>query len=334
MTNSQLDSQGESHPLVVVVKDGIVLAHENVTHDPKRLGRDINTNHSEQADEARVDDVVSTFKSVVLATHGHGNVGQAGDLVARDSVLLLVEEEGLGTNSLSEGLNIGNGAGEKGGSGVNDGTVGSGGVLAGHGEAFELNSPVGLVAERDIADFASVLGGVHTANQQFTHLTIGLSEGEREQVVGELVLADEGVHNGLSMINRDGGPCETEDSVKFANAIGQSETRDISDLSKGLGINGEVAHGNSVGGEKSRDWSTSVLDVEDGAVLHVAGALGVVVLGVAAAVFALGGWHPKVGATSIKDHVEGLGRGSDGNGSVVLGILCKEGKKKSVTVRR
>jgi hypothetical protein len=111
------------------------------------------------------------------------------------------------------------------------------------------------------------------------------------------------------------------DTIELADGVGEAKTRGISDLSeKSLGSS-EATDVHRVLGDEPRDGARAILNSKIRVVSHVGGGLRVVVTRVETAGRAVSGRKPQVGRTSVVDNLEGLGRGTDGDGAVVLGIL-------------
>ena len=66
----------QTHSLVLVIEDRVVLSHEHVTQDIKRSCRsgDIETHESEETEVAIRNDVVLERQGVVLVVDGEGDI--------------------------------------------------------------------------------------------------------------------------------------------------------------------------------------------------------------------------------------------------------------------
>merc|ERR550514_375504 len=86
----QLGNWSELHLLVAIVKDGVILAHEDVTHNPERAiwSRDIEANEGEEALTLHLNDVIVGCELEWLASKGDVEVGEGGNFAAIHDVLL------------------------------------------------------------------------------------------------------------------------------------------------------------------------------------------------------------------------------------------------------
>lgn len=135
-------------------------------------------------------------------------------------------------------------------------------------------------------------------------------------------LGDDVVEDGGDVVDGDGLESHTEDTVELGGNKG--DTGLGGGLSKGLVEDVEASNGEDVGGEESLHGTASVLDGEGRSVDGVGGRGGRVVLVVTlAGDVALGASRrgdPEVGGSSVEDDEEILAGGSEGDGSVVLGL--------------
>ena len=306
-----LGGGGEGDLLVLVVKDGVELAHEDVAEDPQGAvgAGDVEAHHGEEAGGARLDDVLVTGEGVGLSGNGEGEVGEGG--VAVDGVL--AGDVALGADGLGKGLDDLGGAGEEGGAGVDDGGGGGGVAGAADGDVVKGDLPVGGRGEGDPGEVSGVLGLVPAADGE---LTVGLvAEVEGEDALVDLALVDEVLEGGGGLVDGDGVEGEAEDAVEVAGLVGDAEAGGILHLGKALGLNVKTGHVGGVDGPVSGDGPGAVLDGEGGVVDDVGGGLGAVVLALAAddgatAVGAVLGGDPEVGGAGVEDDLEGLGGGA------------------------
>ena len=273
-----------------------------------------------------------TDEALSLAEHGHfQNVH-----VWRQRIVLSVDHnvEGwqswdLGAvdllNSSDGSQNWGNdslGTDDGGGASVND-TVG----LAVHLKVSDLDfvkldQPVGFLLQVVVGEVAGEVVRVDAAEDESRAVLLGtfLSQVEGEGLVGDEALADHLVEDSWDVVHGDGAPGHTQDTVEVSDTEVEGQVSHFAE--------DEVSHSESsdldlVVGQETGDGARAVLDLEFSAVGLVRGGLGAVVLVVweASEDLALLGWDPEVGRTGVEDDGELLVVGTEGDRSVVLGVL-------------
>ena len=290
----QLVGGGEANALVAVVEHGEELTDEHVAKDDQGASRggDVDAGHAEQTDGVLVvDDVLAGGDRVGLAVDGDINVGQRRHLGAVHGELVGVQEEGGGAQCLGQGLGVSGGHGQQGGAGVNNGALGGGLRGTVHIDAVDLDLPVQLGAEVDVGDVTGVLVA-NSAQGQSSLLVVGVGQVEREHGLLPLLLGDEVGEDGGDAVHGDGVPSAAGNAVELAQGVRGAEAGHVGDLSE-QGGHALAANGDDVLGQVAAHGAGSVHDLEHGAVGLVRGRLGGIVLGVAAAVGALGGRKPE-----------------------------------------
>lgn len=146
---------------------------------------------------------------------------------------------------------------------------------------------------------------------------VGVTQVEAEDRLVDELLVDHVVEGRDDLVDGDGVVAQTQDTVEAAKGKGQA--RLAGRLSEVLVLDLQIADLKDVIGDEAAQAAGSVADAELRAVLLVGGRLGRVVLAVEVAGdgAALRGWHPQVGAASVKDDLEALGRSTKGDLGVV-----------------
>lgn len=134
------------------------------------------------------------------------------------------------------------------------------------------------------------------------------------------VLGDEIIENGGHVINGDGRPGHTQDSVNFG---GSEIGAEFGDFSEGDFSGGKSSELDLVLRKESTNVSRSVADDEFLTIGDVGGGgVGVIfLLEDTDNTLALGGGHPKIGGTSIENDGERLLVGPEGDLPEVLGVF-------------
>jgi len=147
----------------------------------------------------------------------------------------------------------------------------------------------------------------------------GLSKIEGERGVIDLIFFNESVDIRSGSFHGDLREGHSEDSVEFGGNEGKSfKAGGFSEVHGDAG----AGHGDDISADEAGYTSGTVLDVEFGTVFGVGGGGG----GFVGLVEETGGGptgfrgEPEVGGTGVENDLEGLGRGSDGDFSVVLGV--------------
>mmetsp|Transcript_1556 Transcript_1556/g.3151 ORF Transcript_1556/g.3151 Transcript_1556/m.3151 type:complete len:206 (-) Transcript_1556:278-895(-) len=176
----------------------------------------------------------------------------------------------------------------------------------------------------NVVEVTFKLGRIISSKRQFSWSIV--SQVERKDGLIQLVLLEGILKDSCSPIDTDGGETQSKDSIKFAKGVGNSKTTSILDLTEPLSFNDNVIRDSDrILGEVTRHASTSVHDFEIGSILQVCRTSLVIILGLLSnewksTVFAANLGDPKIGRSSVKNDLEGLGRSSNGNGSIVLGV--------------
>jgi len=157
-----------------------------------------------------------------------------------------------------------------------------------------------------------------------TSAGVGVSvQPESEGGLGDQVLSNHVVENGDNIVDRDGLESKTKDTIELSKHEGES--RLVSGLSENLVSHLESRDGDGILGEETAHLSRTILNLEVSSIGNVGRALVRVVLVVEVAwdhnKAALGTGDPQVAGSSVKHNQEILSWGSDGDGSVVLGII-------------
>lgn len=319
--NLSVVGKGETNALVAPVEDSVVLAHEDVTQDPERTsgGRDVKTDHTQQADLTIRDQVISRGEGVDLAVDGEIEVRKS-IVVACNHVL--AGNDFLGTDLGSDLLNNVRRTSQEGSTRVDDGLgLGSEGSTI-DGEATKSDLPIGSSQQVHPGEVTSELGLVVTTQGQLTEVLGGVTKVETELGGLNQVLLNQVLEGSRNVVDGEDREGKTQDTVELAELVGTTKTRGISDFGEDLVLDNKATHVQYILGLEASNRARTVLNVESSTVLDVGGGLGGVVLGVSAAAgVALGGSDPQVRATSVEDDLELLGRGTEVDGTVVLGVL-------------
>jgi len=152
-------------------------------------------------------------------------------------------------------------------------------------------------------------------------LVADIAEIESEDWLVKEILRNSRVEWWPDAVDADGVVAETHDTVEASESKGKTWL--ICNLGEQLVLDLQVANLDCVLRDVSLNGARSISDGKFGAILLVAGRIAVVVLlvEIAGDRAALGGWDPKVGATSVKDNLEFLGWVADGDFGEVYSIL-------------
>jgi hypothetical protein len=310
----------QTDAVLAEVVDGVPSSQESIAKDGQGAHGLGEVHAHDGGDTAALDlqDVVVRADGEVIAAQREGDIGELVTDSAVDSVLAVVAL--LGTNLGVEELGDVAGESDQGSTGVQNDTsvLKLGGIFA-ERDGVEINLPVGLAAQGDLGDLAGVVVLVNTTEDNLGVVsTVGIAQVEGEYLVVQKLLVDHLVERRDNAVDRDSVVAETQNAVKPAK--GESQTRLAGGLGKVLVLNADVTDGNSVLGDETAQATGSVADLELGAILLEGRRRGGVVLGVEIAGDATAGlrWHPEVGAASVEDNLEVLGRGTD----LDLGEVC------------
>lgn len=218
--------------------------------------------------------------------------------------------------SNSQKLGKSRGQSDQGGTGVeNDTSVVQLSNLVAKGNGIEVNLPVGLAAERNLGQLASVVALVDTTEGSLGVVTllVGVAQVEAEDRLVKQTLVQQIVEGRGDLVDGDGVIAQTQDAIETTKGKGQTGL--AGGLREELVLDLQVTDRNDILRYEATQASRSVTDAELGAVLLVSRRGRRVVLGVEVASngAALGRGDPEVGATGIKDDLEGLRRGTDLN---------------------
>lgn len=307
---------GETDTVAAEVVDGVVSAEESITENGKRTSRggDIEAHEGRDTRTLDLKDVVVGANGEVVAGQGEAEVRERVTRAALDSVLAIVAL--LGTDLLVQQLSKSAGKGNERSAGVEDGThVVELGTLLAEGDGVKVNLPVGLASQRELGELAGVVVLVDTTEDGLglSLLVVGVAEVEGEDRLVEQVLVNHRVERRGDLVDTDGVVSKTEDTVEAAE--GESQARLLSGLTEELVLDLDVTNLDSVLRDVTLNSTRAVADGKVGAVLLVRRRVAVVVLVVEIASdgTAVRRGDPQVGAASVEDDLELLGRVADGN---------------------
>lgn len=305
--------EGDADSIGSEVVDCVVLAEESITEDSQGTNRSghIHTHKGRQAAARSLQDVVLGAEGKVVASKRERYFLEARLLAAVDGELTVPAL--LGTDLSVQHLSELAGESDERGTGVEDNTVALKvrNIIA-IANGIEVHLPVGLAAERDLGDLASVLLIVDTAKHNLG-LAVLVSEIEREDGLINELLLNHLVERRGDAIHSDPRVAETENAIKATK--GESQAGLAGSLGKELVVDGNVTNGHSVLRDEAAETTRAILNLKARAVLLVCRRLGrlVLVVEVAGDGAALGGGNPEVGAAGIQNYLEGLGWRSEGD---------------------
>mmetsp|Transcript_51311 Transcript_51311/g.159019 ORF Transcript_51311/g.159019 Transcript_51311/m.159019 type:complete len:413 (-) Transcript_51311:78-1316(-) len=307
---------GDAHLLVAVVECAVVLAHEDIAHDPEgpAWGGHVDAHEGKEALAGDGEDIVVRAEGEVLAAQGDGEVGEGRLLAAVDGVLLA--KDARGPRLLRQCGNHLRGARQEGGAAVDDGVR-----LAGHGRAAELHGvkadlPVGLARQRHVDKLARVMRLVNAAEGELALLRGILLEVKGEDGLVDELLVDHGLEGRRDVVLGDALEAEAEQAVKLAGSEGDVERAegDLADLRERLSLHVHGPHGDRVLAEDALHGAGAVLDRVLPAVRLEGLGLAVVEPGVQPASEEAAGLarDPEVGGARVEDDLEVLAAHLDG----------------------
>lgn len=309
---------GEADGALAEIVDGVVATEEGITKDGKRTrGRlNIHTHERRDAGARSLQNVVVGSDAEVVAREGEGDVRQRLALIAVNRVLAVEALLGtdLGVQHLSQlgGEDVQRGAGVE-----NDTGVLELANLIPEGNSIEVNLPVGLATQGDLDDLAVNVVLVDAAKNGF-RLVVLVGEVEcKDGLINELLI-DHLVEGRDDLVDRQPVKAQAEDAIESTK--GERQARLLGSLGEVLVLDLDVADLNDIVGNETRQAARAVRDLELGAVLLVGRRSRRVILGVQVTgdgTARLRG-DPEVGAASVKDNLEGLGRSSDRD----IGVVC------------
>lgn len=140
---------------------------------------------------------------------------------------------------------------------------------------------------------------------------VGIAQVESKHGLINKLLVDHVVEGRNHLVHGDGVVSKAENAVEATESKGQ--TRLVGGLGEVLAFNLQVTNLESVLGDKATQAAGSIADLELGAILLVCARRRRVIFAVEEAGNGAArlGWNPEVGATSVKDNLEGLGRGTN-----------------------
>lgn len=216
----------------------------------------------------------------------------------------------INLQQLSHGGGQGN---ERGTSVQNDTSVLKFSNVVAKGNGVELNLPVRLAAERDLDQLTSVVALVDTTKGSDRVITIlvGIAKVESEHRLIHELLVDHVIEGRDHLVHGDGIIAKAENTIKATE--GKSQTRLIGSFGEVLSLDLQVTNLEGVLRHEAAQAARSIANLELGAILLIGTRRRRVILAVEEAGnrAALGRRDPEVGATSVKDNLEGLRRGSD-----------------------
>lgn len=230
----------KAHPVVVTIKDCVVLADEHISQNPQGPGRwrDVQTHEAAQTNGLSsltlLEDILLSGQSVALSAYVEGDDRQRWDLTAVHQVLSL--DEWNGSDGLLQGLDLGGRASDQRGSSVYDGFTASltQTQLAANCHSIHVDLPVGLPGDVDIVEITIVVFGVGSSQEQ---LTTGFCVRVPVQVEGEdillhFLLVHDVVKHRHHPIHGDFWVGHAEDAIKLR--CDESHTGLLDGLSKDL----------------------------------------------------------------------------------------------------
>lgn len=318
--------------VVTDIIDTVPAAQEGITQDSKGTHRLGEVHAHEAADAGALDlqDVVVGANSELVTTQGEGEVGQRVTLVALDTVLtsealsgtdLLVPVEWVSeeVTKTREKINLqqlghGGGQGNEGGTSVqNDTSVLKFSNVVAKGNGVEFDLPVGLAAERDLDQLASVVALVDTTkgSDGVIAILVGVAKVESEHRLIHELLVDHVIEGRNHLVHGDGIIAKAENTIKATE--GKSQTRLIGSFGEVLSLDLQVTDLEGVLRHEAAQAARSIANLKLGAILLVGARRRRVILAVEEAGnrAALRRRDPQVGATGVKDNLEGLGRGTN-----------------------
>lgn len=336
MIACRLFGLGETDSAIAQVIDAVPFPEESIAQNgqgPHGLG-EVHAHEGANAGTLDFENVVIRANGEVVASQCHGKVGQRVALRAVDSVLavprlrgtnLLVAEclSGMTILRISikhifdlQELRKSRRQGNQGSASVKDGASV---IQLSHTvtkcDSIKVYLPVGLTTEGNFDEVASVVLLVNTTKGSLgiVALLVGVAEIESEHRLIEQLLVQHVVERGDDPVDRDGVKAQTQDAVETAK--GESQTGLARRLSEVLFLDREIANTDGILRDKARQAARPVADAEFRAVLLVGGRRRriVLVVQVAGDGTALRRWHPQVGTASVKDDLEGLRRGANGD---------------------
>jgi len=200
-------------------------------------------------------------------------------------------------------------------------------------DGVHLDLPVVLLSKRNVLEITleeSLI--VATEGELTAHHAGGVtSKPEGEHLLVNKTLLHHVVPDRGGVADRDGVESKTKNTVKLAN--GESETALLGNLSKVLTLHDDVRETDDIIADKAADVAAAVCDIEAGAVGLVGAALSRVItlVELAGKLSALDGGDPQVAGAGIKDNLELLAGGTDGDGAVELSLRVV-GKRDIVVV--
>lgn len=180
----------------------------------------------------------------------------------------------------------------------------------------EINLPVGLSSKRDLGHLASVVVFVNATEHCLGLITFAVgsvAEVEGKDGFVKHALVDHVVEWRNDLVHGNRVIPKAKNTIESAEGEGQA--RLAGRLTKVLVLDLQIANLNSILGDESSNTSRAIRNLKGRAILLVSRRLRRVVLRVEIARdrAAFGGWNPEVGAASVENDFELLGRGADGD---------------------
>lgn len=302
---------GKTNSVLAEVVDRVVAAEESIAEDDQGTGRwgDIHALEGRNAASRDLKDVVRGWETVVGTSKVEGDVGKRALLAAVNRVLAVVAL--LSTDFFVQKLSkVGREDVEGSASVKNDTGVLKLGNLIAKSNGIEVNLPIGLAAKGDILNLTLVVVLVDSAKDGLA-LALGVGKVEGEDRLIKKALIDHLEEGGDDAVDGDAVVGEAENTIEPAKSEGQAGF--FGGLGKVLILDLEIADGKDVVGDKTTQAAGAVVDLEVTAIgLVCRRSVGVVCrVKIAGNATARLGRHPEVGAASVEDDLERLGRGSD-----------------------
>jgi len=304
---------GKTNLSIFPIEDGGVSSDESITQNKSvvefsRQSSSFNTNN---AALTLLDNVVFSRDNVIVTTNGESEVGHIGEIITVGDL----------TDLLLDFLTEDKSTNDDGSTRVNDSFhITLADIISANLDLVQLKGIVSLFDQGVEGEGSDVELGIEATQDKSGASDTVVGKIELELSLFDGTLSDGVLEGSGGVVSRDAFVGQTEDTFEFGDD--ESNTFELGHQSKGLVLDFDTTPVKVVSTQISLSRATSVVDVEGGSVVLEAGGLGVVKFGMELA--GNGGTvlshNPKVGRTSIKDDLEGLGGGTKAHGSVELSI--------------
>jgi len=239
----KLLGSGKTNTVLAQVVDGLVSAEERITKNDKWASRLRNVHASKGRDTATtsLENVVVWANGKVGTSEGKGKVRKTITLLTFNGIL--TSKAALGTDLLIQEFCNGGWHGEKRSASVENSAHVHFGSVTTKGDGFQSNFPVGLAANGEVGNLASVVGRVGAIKNSLG-LGSGVSKVKSKDWLIEQTLPDHGIEWRLNLVDGNGVITETQDSVKAAK--GKCESRLVCDFGKQLILEGQIPNSKSI----------------------------------------------------------------------------------------